>query len=93
MKRILDKPPTISQELINSETNIPTITDMINERQIIYMMKSNRKEGIQNTTIKSDPWNARLQKEIEVPNKRGGNSEMSSSRYKTKGKAQNKRIF
>ena len=65
MKRILDKPLTISQELINSETNIPTITDMINERQIIYMMKSNRKEGIQNTTIKSDPWNTRLQKEIE----------------------------
>ena len=64
MKRILDTPPTTSQELINLETNIPTITDMINERQIIYMLKSNRKEGIQNTTIKSDPWNTRLQKEI-----------------------------
>ena len=62
MKRILDTPPTTSQELINLETNIPTITDMINERQIIYMLKSNRKEGIQNTTIKSDPWNTRLQK-------------------------------
>ena len=64
MKRILDTPPTTSQELINLETNIPTITDMINERQIIYMLKSNRKEGIQNTTIKSDPWNTKLQKEI-----------------------------
>ena len=28
------------------------------------MLKSNRKEGIQNTTIKSDPWNTSLQKEI-----------------------------
>ena len=37
---------------------------MINERQIIYMLKSNRKEGNQNTTIKSDPWNTRLQKEL-----------------------------
>ena len=65
MKRILiDTPPTTYQERINLETNIPTITDMINERQIIYMLKSNRKEGIQNTTIKSDPWNTRLQKEI-----------------------------
>ena len=50
MKRILDTPPTTSQELINLETNIPTATDMINERQIIYMLKSNRKEGNQNTT-------------------------------------------
>ena len=38
--------------------------DMINERQIIYILKSNRKEGNQNTTIKSDPWNTRLQKEL-----------------------------
>ena len=50
MKRLLDTPPTItSQELINLETNIPTATDMINERQIIYMLKSNRKEGITKT--------------------------------------------
>ena len=46
MKRILDTPPTTSQELINLETNIPTATDMINERQIIYMLKSNRKEDL-----------------------------------------------
>ena len=64
MKRILDTPPTTSQELINLETNIPTATDMINERQIIYMLKSNRKEGNQNTTRKSDPWNTRIQKEL-----------------------------
>ena len=64
IKGILDTPLTTSQELINLETNIPTITDMINERQIIYMLKSNRKEGIQDNTIKSDPWNTRLQKEI-----------------------------
>ena len=64
MKRILDTPPTSSQELINLKTNIPTATDMTNERQIIYLMKSNRKEYTQNTTIKSDPWNTRLQKNL-----------------------------
>ena len=64
MKNILDMPPTTSKELINLETNIPTATDMINERQIINTLKSSRKEGNQSTTIKSDPWTTRLQKEL-----------------------------
>ena len=93
MKRILDTPPTSSQELINLKTNIPTATHMTNEtNNIPDEIKPKGRYPKHHNKIRSMEHKI-TEKSSEVPNKRGGDHEMSNEKYKTEGKAQNKRIF